>query len=231
MSITLEPDYTARIKIVKVQEGENYENESIVPSDFDWDFFNEVAGRQYGGGTTRWMQVPKLYIIDGPLEGYTGFETPTQEEIDQVIQTWKEEIKKLSNGFIDISDENIYIGHDVNDPTFKEAVKQMVNGAVLSYNGWNVTLWTNMLPGSGDHGETVESGVIKSARQRYRPGASKGIIEIESSQSIGFPVDPADDSKRWKPGHMENGFTDLYYKCGELNYSRPPNTMSQDISN
>jgi len=228
LRIRKEGSYYDRETPIYVNEGDNIINESMLPDSFDLEFFDECTGRKevngMYSGTTRWMQSPKLYIIDGPLEGYSHFQTPTQQEIDDVIATWKS-FKDYTNGFINVTDDDIYIGHDINDEKFKEAVKQIVDGAVLANEGRDVSLWTDKV-GSGDHGEYVEDAVIKAAVQRYRTGrAHKPIIDTEASQSIGFPIDPSDLKKRY-----DYGFTDLYKQCMKYNYSRTPNTVSPDRS-
>lgn len=225
-------DFYERETVLTPTPGANSLDESMLPSSFDLAFFNSLNSRDKGAGTTRWMQVPKLYIIDGPLEGYTGFETPTAEQIEIIKNVWKKDIKPFTNYFIDVPDSKIYVGHDVNDTTFKQAVEQIGNGSVKRKKGWNVVLWTNTLPGAGGHQETMENGVIVDAQQRYDPSLDamgmKGIGDIETAQSMGFPEGPADRNKRYDYTHLK--FTDLFIQCGKLNYSRAPNTMSPDRS-
>ncbi|MFH1943789.1 MAG: hypothetical protein ABIL68_16935 [bacterium] len=219
------PDYRPRKVLFNAQEGDNYLDLDLIHNSWDLDFFDEITYRKNGGGTSKWKKCPKLLIIDGPIPGYNNFETPSQAEIDTLIKVWKD-YQKHTNGFIDISDSNIYITHDINDPNFQDAVEQIFNGNVSENEGWDISLWTDKV-NTGDHGETVENGEIKGAVQRYKQGyAGRSIMQIESSQSLGFPNDPANMDQR-----MQNGeFTGLYKECMRLNYSRPRWTLTPDTA-
>ena len=222
------PDYRPRKVLFNAQEGDNYLDLDLIHNSWDLDFFDEMDYRDYGAGTQRWEKCPKLLIIDGPIQGYNNFETPSQAEIDTLIKVWKD-YQQHTNGFIDISDENIYITHDINDPNFQDAVIQIFNGNVKpdTTNGerWDISLWTDKVS-TGDHGETVENGEIKGARQRYALGRTKKTYEQESFQSLGFPKDPSDFNKL----HDGVDFTPLGKQCMRLNYSRPSWTLTPDTA-
>lgn len=225
--LTIEhPDYQPRRVLFNAEPGEIGLDLDLIDKGWDLGFFDEITYREYGGGTERWDKCPKLLIIDGPVEGYDNFETPSQEEIDTLIDVWKS-YQKHTNGFIDIPDSNIYVTHDVNDEAFQDAVEQIYNGNIKpdTSNGkrWDISLWTDKVS-TGDHGEMVEKGVIKGAVQRYAKGRGKSTMQEESSQSLGFPKDPSDPEKRSQNGE----FTDLYKQCMRLNYSRPSWTLSPD---
>ena len=225
------PDYEMREQLLYIPEPGSFELDlDAIAKSWDLDSFDQMAGRNTVKGTERWMKSPKLYIINGPLAGYTNFQTPTQAEIDSVIATWKA-FKEYTRGFIDIPDSNIYIGHDVNDSVFQDAIVQIFNGNARpdTSNGerWNVVLWTDNV-GTGDHGETVVNGEIKGAVQRYRQGCTQATRDIEAVQSIGFPIDPSDPYIRYN--YDENKYTIYLEQCIWFDYSRLPMTMIKDIA-
>lgn len=227
--LTIEhPDYQPRTVLFNAEPGEINLDLDLIDKSWDLEFFDEITKRIYQAGTSRWDKCPKLLIIDGPVEGYNNFETPIQDEINTLIEVWKD-YQKYTNGFIDIPDSNIYVTHDVNDEVFQDAVRQVYDGNVSADTSnnkrWDISLWTDRVS-TGDHGEYVENGVIKGAVQRYAKGMPKRIYEQESSQSIGFPKDPSDPDKF----HDGTDFTDLYKQCMRLNYSRPSWTLSPDTA-
>lgn len=229
------PNFFTREKSINITADLYNQDERLVPTTFDMALFDTLTGRLNGGGTTRMMKSPRLYIINGPIPGCTGYETPTQQEIQEVINTWQQDIKQLSNGFIQVPDSLIYIGHDPNDPIFKQAVAQIFNGGATpnltdTNKVWNLVNWNNTsLTGNGAHAEWIKDGVIVGARQRYRPGISSATIDEESMQSIGFLIDPKNRDLRYD--YINLVYRPAIFQAGEFLYSRPPNNKSPDRNN
>ena len=123
----------------------------------------------------------------------------------------------------------IYRTHDINDPILQDAVKQFANGNLLQNDGYDVVWWTHNMLGDGEHGEDIVNGVIKSAIQRYRPHVTTvRVADEEVAQSCGFRGE-TDEDERFLPDGSD--YSETFRKCMKYNYSRPPNTMSPDISN
>lgn len=227
------PDYFERKTRLNLQENSNnIINENMIQKDFDMADYDVMTERFNGSGTKRMPFTPKLYIIDGPLEGYSGYESPASGDIDRIINLWKNKIKELSDGQLNVQDNMIYIGHNINDPTLQQAVDTFYDtGATPNIDNSNTEIWdlinfTYGIPGNGDHGEWIKDSVIVGARQRYRPGCDDNTIIIEPAQSMGFGKDPPDETI-WK----DNGnYTQFFYDCGKFHYSRPAGTMPPDDS-
>ena len=112
-------------------------NLGLVPSSFNMALFDIVvrSGNNQPDATTRWMTVPKFYIVNGPISGYNVFETPTTEWINELVDIINKDLKTFTGGFI--NNPIIKIGNDpLGDGAGKEILSNQYGTIINTNNGW-----------------------------------------------------------------------------------------------
>ncbi len=217
-------------------------NLGLVPEDFNMNLFDTVvrSGDNQPDATTRWMAVPNFYIVNGPINGYTGFETPNPGYIDELVNIINNDLKQFTNNFI--NNPLIKIG---NNPVGEGAGKEIYIGyygnVAIPNEGW-VTISYNSDPNMGFTGER---GPIVNLSTYNMEGAHvrinvNGINDSLTNRKIGMHelTGVMGDIKNTNevisvlnaPALNSNSYTDFDLKLGKFLYSRPAGNRTKDIN-
>ena len=196
-------------------------NETMVEGSFNMEHYNLITryrDQTFNPGTQRWVDAPTVYIDTSPAPNggiLTGTTTPvTQANIDMALEV----IADLPQFAVDL-----FPGDQVN-------VEIGTNPPEWGTEEYIVFSWNNTLPGMGEHGETVEQNIIKSARSKARTTAGRSTYIQELTQNIGA----RNDSNIVTPSVLNQPSQGEFYfkidlKTGKLLYSRPPGNLFPDI--
>lgn len=225
-------------------DGSATHDELIVPSSFDMDLYTQVARTQngIGPGTTRWTTNPKFYIVNDAIPGYTGFEKPTDQMINELTYIINNDLKTFTNGFV--SDPEIVIG---NDPLGAGAASTIGTGEhegkVLANDGWitiNYTLSSNMTFAGERITHVNNDYSMQKARVRIRGSENSIPVEPLTNRKIGMHeltgvmgsinnIDEQDAvSVMNSPAIQADNYRDFDLKFGKLLYLRPAGNKSPD---